>query len=568
MALNSTTAISVAAHVPAWKRLGLRLKCQSDGTGEARTCPLATSIPLDIGIQSASTSEEVLRPKPQQSTEKRKRDGDISTGESSTKKKRHSDPRELRKTERIKDLAREKTNTPLTISTEAHDNEDLKFNTSVKTKRSSLSSSIRHQVSKAADARSSSPRKTVSFSADTKTDDGSSAQDLFRTWSDSQQQGEYGLTPEEIAEYLEPGSLPAKAKSDSPEVVQDRIKQKKIKKASRHLEKSSIESEPFLKYLHTYATDRRNWKFNKTHQTTLLKHAFNIFRIPDDMEADILAYLAGLQGDAAKSRLRGTAQEIIASSAAIQDAGTMSESVVRDSAHDNALAERLIHEKKRRRAEKILFTIGPEPTNPSSGSALPIQKHNSASTAVPKGTLLKFDDEPLPPVQPRSRRKKRRTDVSSSSESSSDTSSDSDGSDVSMPSRIGDAPKRTPAIAKPRVPVSSPLVPGEAASALSSSDSSSDSDTDSESDDEGHAAKKSKSQSHISEDIRMQLFGSAPFVNEGMKATSTNRFSSPGAASTSGEDSGEEHSSDSGSDSEDSHVSEDDLSSDESSESE
>jgi len=57
--------------------------------------------------------------------------------------------------------------------------------------------------------------------------------------------------------------------------------------------------------------DRIHWKFNKAHQTHLLKNAFNLYRIPNEYDEALYQYIAGLNGDSARNRLLATAQGIL-----------------------------------------------------------------------------------------------------------------------------------------------------------------------------------------------------------------------------------------------------------------
>jgi len=72
---------------------------------------------------------------------------------------------------------------------------------------------------------------------------------------------------------------------------------------------SKPNSAPFLAYLKTYHEDRTNWKFNKAHQNHLLKHIFDVQVIPSEYVHQVYAYVRGLQGGV-RTRLRDEALAI------------------------------------------------------------------------------------------------------------------------------------------------------------------------------------------------------------------------------------------------------------------
>lgn len=65
-----------------------------------------------------------------------------------------------------------------------------------------------------------------------------------------------------------------------------------------------------LRYLDTFYNYKDNWKFNKTLQKQVLRDIFDVEKIPLQYNPAIIAYVDGLQGDAAKARLVETANEI------------------------------------------------------------------------------------------------------------------------------------------------------------------------------------------------------------------------------------------------------------------
>ena len=64
-----------------------------------------------------------------------------------------------------------------------------------------------------------------------------------------------------------------------------------------------------LTYLNTFTTSPSTWKFSKNHQTHLLRHILSLSKIPSEYDGALLSYLKGLHSRGAKRELRKTAQE-------------------------------------------------------------------------------------------------------------------------------------------------------------------------------------------------------------------------------------------------------------------
>lgn len=88
-------------------------------------------------------------------------------------------------------------------------------------------------------------------------------------------------------------------------------KKKKTKKVKATKPESSeiFSLEPALSYLRQWDTDRGSWKFNKNHQTLLIKYVFDPDRIPSADIAVFYKYIRDLKGSI-RSRLRETAADI------------------------------------------------------------------------------------------------------------------------------------------------------------------------------------------------------------------------------------------------------------------
>ncbi|KAL9113645.1 MAG: hypothetical protein Q9187_007596, partial [Circinaria calcarea] len=197
-------------------------------------------------------------------------------------------------------------------------------------------------------------RKSVSFTPETKTKDGDSVKQLYNVWLAEQAED---FNPQTSAEALRSVSPWPAGETREPSKVKKARKRKASKstlvlpavvpqtegqtstadtqelgktKKARHREgpRSALSppsagsgatiqaSEPayvpvYLRYLNEYHTSRSTWKFNKAKQTTLLKNVFDPIKIPPTYDLALRTYLSGLKGLAARARLRETAIEIL-----------------------------------------------------------------------------------------------------------------------------------------------------------------------------------------------------------------------------------------------------------------
>ncbi|TVY46608.1 hypothetical protein LOCC1_G001840 [Lachnellula occidentalis] len=202
-------------------------------------------------------------------------------------------------------------------------------------------------------------KKSVTFTPETKHEDGDSIKALFSAWvAEQKNQGDlsapvfqtpqYTIVEESFDTTLDEKerrvkrvkTTQGKTESQEPPKAADSKKVKKKKKQTDHLpapsapikqaEESLISTEqpkptkarkprtaqapldpalpekPFLAYLKQYCESKDTWKFNKNHQSHLLKHLFNIDVIPSNYAHYVYEYVKGLQGGV-RTRLRDTA---------------------------------------------------------------------------------------------------------------------------------------------------------------------------------------------------------------------------------------------------------------------
>lgn len=253
-----------------------------------------------------------------------------------------------------------------------------------------IQSSLRRSPSKGIDR-----RKSVTFSNDTKIEDGDSAHTLFKAWAAGNNSGgpanEFDMSAEEIefysslerkaaeaaaeeaekaakkteAEAKSQEAKPSSSKSKEPKRKESKSKESKESKKSKkdksdtaiptpekktkiRTPKSADKPTPsYLNYLIQYYNDKSNWKFNKAKQTDLLKNIYNIYRVGPEYNEALSEYINGLQGAAARSRLRSSAKQIVTDSISYlqseEDAkpSEMESAAARQAAYDAALAREL-----------------------------------------------------------------------------------------------------------------------------------------------------------------------------------------------------------------------------------
>lgn len=255
-------------------------------------------------------------------------------------------------------------------------------------------------------------RKSVTFTPETKTEDGDSIKQLYNTWLASHRVIDPSFDPSAttISPALKSVLLPSITFPSAPSpsaVLEQKSKAKKKKKKKKSKSKSTLlsknpEPQPSQKqtqasptptvkddqictYITTHHLSRSSWKFSKSRQNALLRSAFSLSAIPSLYDSALLSYLCGLQGAAAKSRVRKMALQIRAEDEEWLKGLEPSEKdkARRRAEYEGAVKraremlerkeelreEQLAHEewetrfRKRRRAEVVLWGIGEEEEN-------------------------------------------------------------------------------------------------------------------------------------------------------------------------------------------------------------
>lgn len=203
-------------------------------------------------------------------------------------------------------------------------------------------------------------KKSVTFTPETKVEDGDSIKQLFNAWKAEQEYQDNLSAPvfqtpkySEVEENIDPlldekerrvkrvktlkqgkheaneltaAANPAKPKERKDkrkkETSQSDVKQtennprpaKKPKSKKKGKPSHAKPSEnptpaekPFLAYLKQYTNSRSTWKFNKNHQSHLLRHIFDLETIPSSYAYYVYEYIKGLQGTGVRTRLRDAA---------------------------------------------------------------------------------------------------------------------------------------------------------------------------------------------------------------------------------------------------------------------
>ncbi|KAK3115647.1 hypothetical protein LTR53_004800 [Teratosphaeriaceae sp. CCFEE 6253] len=433
----SMMATATAQRIPAWKRLGLKLKYAKDTTDEpAIHGPSHSLAPLESIARSGN---------------KRPADDDDYTHVKSTKKRKSptagssrgnladATPSEL--------PSNSGTPTSANGTSVAHD---------IGRRETVVERTTRPVRSLATTL--GSRRKSVTFTPDTKTEDTDSAQRLFKQWSSEEAEQQQAV--ERSDQLTSTGPEPAKAAKREKKA---KPQHSAAKAPDRRPSTPSSEGETpeYVRYLEQYHTDKAFWKFNKNKQKDLLKHLFDIQRIPAAHDGAIIEYLKGLQGAAAQQRVLDDAEEVLAGILETQGRSAeidgMESHGARRAAYEVALQreidkidqagggrseydEQQLLEIRRdvqrgNRAEAVLAELlSREPVGPSSTAASPLTSASvpaSETAPIPKAVHVVFSDdagaagEEVKPV-PRKRKRKARTEVSFSDDSSSSDSSESE----------------------------------------------------------------------------------------------------------------------------------------------
>lgn len=466
-------------HIPAWRRLGLSLKSANPGRDEHTTSKPDEDIsrrPLKSSAGNANGYHDDNRTSGSAWTTKRKRESseNLQTEVKKPKLAQSSAPSAARD-------AYAKSN-PLSESAKANGSYAAEIEDGLK------QSALRGLLS---DPISPKKRKSVSFTVETKNDDGDATNDSLQQAEEVDQ--ELVASAEQLASEADAQLKKAKAKG-------------KGRRQGSTVPANVTEDQPippYLEYLRQYRDDRINWKFNKVKQTQLLANAFSIRKVPAEYDDALVEYVKTLQGAAAKQRLSDAGKDVKAElekSNASEDE-TQSELKGSDTpdderrAQDAALERHVQKQKERRRAEehdeehenKVIKRRRTErilqllESNP-----LPTPNPSFSSPPTANGSHIQFNESTAQPTSrlnsiagKAKRKRKLRTGVPDDDDSSSSSSSSSS-EDVSESDSSSSE--------------------SESQSDNDSSDLDSDSDSDSDSSSSGSATATTTSEASTSDD--------------------------------------------------------------------
>ena len=439
-----------AQHIPAWKRLGLKLKNAKE----------------EPGPTSNSTAAHVPEP-----SQKRK-----------VLDHRHA----VKYAKKAKKSEKTLSNPPDALVDGSDQKDDI-------------SAVVTQDQSNSLDSESASipkrpiitKRKSVTFAPEAKTADGDSTKDLYDRWLASQKKTNAEFDPTTTAPALKihsPITKSRKSLTTLPVAEAMNLQKRKKKKKKRKTKSKSTtlkpeqsltsssqsqpgppkiatdnQPHPALLYLTEYPTSPSTWKFSKNYQKYLLKNLFSLDRVPSSYELALQAYLLGLKGTSARQSLREVALRIREednmwlSDIIAKGRGPEWEAKRRREQYEWAWKrekDRLeeiedLREweggteefewkaQKRRRAEQVLGAIGEVETQ-FAGGVKTSTAGNPGTGARKRQGEASVNEGSLVPAKKKRTRKRRTTGVpddEDSSSSSSSSSSDSD-SEVQIDKRL------------------------------------------------------------------------------------------------------------------------------------
>ncbi|KAG8529427.1 uncharacterized protein KY384_006064 [Bacidia gigantensis] len=173
---------------------------------------------------------------------------------------------------------------------------------------------------------STQKRKSVSFTPETKIEDGDSVKQIYKAWLSSRQAKNLSKEKIDGSVSLSPNSASGEARNQETELQitkapshtlpgePKRTKKKKTKpKTSPHqtTQPQPSDSLPsYLTYLSTYHDSPSIWKFSKKQEHHILQKVFSVSDIPITYDAALISYLPGLKSFSARQKLREQALEI------------------------------------------------------------------------------------------------------------------------------------------------------------------------------------------------------------------------------------------------------------------
>lgn len=163
-------------------------------------------------------------------------------------------------------------------------------------------------------------RKSVTFTPETKTEDGDSIKQLFNAWvaeqkakdpnfqlATSQQAAFETPEPPKVEETVDTSLTDKERRIERTKAKKDKKSERKMATLSQKATKPGLD--PALAYLNTFCSSRPSWKFNKIHQINLIKNFYSEKSIPSSHIEQFYAYVKDLKGQA-RTLLRDSALKV------------------------------------------------------------------------------------------------------------------------------------------------------------------------------------------------------------------------------------------------------------------
>lgn len=283
-------------------------------------------------------------------------------------------------------------------------------------------------------------KKSVSFTPETKVEDGDSSKTLHAAWEESDADYYERKAAEHDAAEAAEASQSVKFISqslDSPTKLEDQ---------SQRVSDAPRKSRDALDYLDSYHKSRGLWKFQKNREVWILRHILSTEAIPSTFNIPLASYIHGLKSERAKSRVLVECQEDLEKDGPDRDSEEdhMEDPRRRKAYQEDAIfrfkrsLEEFVDDEqrradeedpeyqrwlsRRRRAELVLWAV--TPTSSTERSSVSSQDRSiqlpSSTTSRPTNGVL---------VQGQVKKKKNRTAVVEQSSDSEEDSDNSDGED-------------------------------------------------------------------------------------------------------------------------------------------
>ena len=329
----------IQKHVPAWKKLGLKLKFAKEEPEDSQSHENGIVKRKKRKIPAEEEEEAAVEILPVERSTKRVKRSKLRAEETGEAVNGKGTSHDIGDEEHLRTKIKN-ANSSIERSAEAANGDPNSSDKPVKVERSKKSKvktdistvSISSRFSgangqetsllPASKTAPSSKGKSVSFTPDTKTSDGDSVKGLYKTWIAKQIATDPSFDPSTVSPALRSiiPSTVASLESTSPTIPTSTSKSESIakgntkptKKKNIRLPKTSSGSgpsrfDPVLTYLTTHRTSPQTWKFSKPHQNQILKHLSSLKHIPPSYDPALLSYIRGLKGTSARSRIRNEA---------------------------------------------------------------------------------------------------------------------------------------------------------------------------------------------------------------------------------------------------------------------